>query len=187
MRRLQTWGRSVLDNFRDVAHPKELTFTELCVDTLLIVVSAFVAYMGWVGLPNEAAGAEWLVTISLALYVLWSAPLVLLYRRRWKSIGFAILVTALAVGIWIPSPRKAFVNDLLSVRPGMTVEQVMGKMAKYRGGDKFDLYVAPNEVPANATGHWYVGWNNDDGRYDADLGDIEFENGRVVNVEFLPD
>jgi hypothetical protein len=88
--------------------------------------------------------------------------------------------------------RKQFVWDLYSVRQGMSVDEVEAVMGEYiKGmGTKFGESSASHPTSdkrAAATGTMTYRWNDSDACCDADWGQVTFQQGRVVKVEFLSD
>jgi hypothetical protein len=79
------------------------------------------------------------------------------------------------------------------VRPGMTVDEVEAVMGGYIkgmgqkwGGAGNSAYPEGAERD-RATGIMTYRWNDSNPAYNADWGQVTFEHGRVVKVEFLPD
>jgi hypothetical protein len=120
---------------------------------------------------------------------------------RWVA---ALSCAAFAGTILLPfvswHPRKRFARDLHSLRGGMKadeVEQVMGRWIRGPGakwsvpGVPAASVVRPGGdaggagVVGGADGAVIYRW--DDADYDSDWGRVEFADGRVVRVEFLPD
>jgi hypothetical protein len=130
-----------------------------------------------------------------ALAVVWVC------RRRWMTNTYVATCAVLLVLVFVPwHPRKRFVWDLHSVEPGMTVDEVEGVMGRYMkgAGKKWAVpgvseasVVAPaypaGDERAHATGTMTYRWNDSDGAYDSDWGQVTFADGRVVNVQFLAD
>lgn len=108
------------------------------------------------------------------------------------SLAVSVLVTAVP---W--NGRKLFVYRLYRIHDGMTVdevEDVMSGYAKGRGA-KWNLSGTTYEPPAYptgaarlmASGTMTYRWNEHDGAFDSDWGNVTFASGRVVRVEFVPD
>jgi hypothetical protein len=116
------------------------------------------------------------------------------WRRRWKTRTCAacgLVALALFVAPW--HPRKRFVRDLMSVRPGMVAADVERVMGKYIAGPGRKWFPGvPDETPivserAPTDGTVIYRWNDHDASYDADWGLVTYSNGRVVEVEFSSD
>jgi len=116
------------------------------------------------------------------------------WRRRWKTWTCAacwVLALALFVTPW--HPRKRFVRDLMSVRPGMVAADVERVMGKYIAGPGWKWFPGGlDETPivserAPPDGSVIYRWNDHDDSYDADRGFVTYSNGRVVEVEFSLD
>jgi hypothetical protein len=130
-----------------------------------------------------------------ALAVVWVC------RRRWMTTTYVAACAVVLVLAFVPwHPRKRFVWDLHSVEPGMTVDEVEAVMGRYMkgAGKKWAvpgvseaLVVAPAfpaaDERAHATGTMTYRWDDSDGGYDSDWGQVTFADGRVVEVRFLPD
>src|SRR5260221_10695590 len=96
-----------------------------------IFVGALTAGLGWFYLADTwtpAEGVPWFFAVSLLLLLVFTR----VYPRPWKTIlWFAILGTVVAA-MAAPHPRKNFLRDLYSIRPGMTVSQAVQRIGKYR-------------------------------------------------------
>ena len=101
---------------------------------------------------------------------------------------FLIVIFSIRFVDW--NSRKPFLKDLYSIQEGMTPAQVEQIMSDYRIGGGSPFPDGPetelNEQGGIVTGgitylHTDEGWGN------SDWGVVIFENGRVVQVEFLPD
>jgi hypothetical protein len=161
------------------------------------------------------AFAFWLaLSAFLILDIVFSASLysqfVVIYAAFWVLIGalllhgsprrerllvlglFVVVVSSIYFVDW--NSRKPFLRDLYRVQEGMTVEQVDQIMGHYMGGTGWparplgladeastaamDELTLPGRLVYR---HTNEGWGN------SDWGEITFENGRVVEVRFLPD
>lgn len=185
---------------------------------MLVLATCAVAWTVAIDLLAAASGQH-LLGWGLAL-----GPAVLLMLFTWLPFGpaarrprgmtaLALLAAVLVVAVpW--NQRKRFVHDVLSIRPGMTVDEVEHAMASYRKGSgaKWQVPAAdelqttdatPAEAMAAArtdhardldelrrrpyfTGTTIYRWSTD-AEYDSDWGLVEFVAGRVVKVQFLPD
>jgi hypothetical protein len=131
------------------------------------------------------------VVACLGVLSLPALGFVVVSRRRWMLVA-SVLAAALVVAM-LASPwhsRKRFIWDLYSVQTGMTVDEVEAIMGRYTkgAGKKWGQSAAAfpeGEERDRATGIMTYRWNDSD--YDSDWGQVKFEQGRVVGVEFLPD
>ena len=118
--------------------------------------------------------------------------LAVIHCRKWKLASFMLGVAVVAAFYILPwHPRKQFAWDLYSIKSGMNVDEANHKMSKYisgRGGkwpgSDGGLDIVDRE---SWTGTLTFRWNDTDWQYDSDWGQVRFENGKVVSVEFLPD
>jgi hypothetical protein len=130
------------------------------------------------------------VALVLGYCALPAAIGLLAFRTPWAGRG--LLVTAAVVGVLVFTPwhpRKRFVDDLFSIRIGMTVAEVERVMGAYeRRVDSASPYTFPDR-PYRGPADRQIGfaWNSTDGAYDADVGEVTFFDGRVVHVEFQAD
>jgi hypothetical protein len=156
------------------------------------------------------AFAFWLaLSIFLILDILGSASLyfrfVAIYTAFWVLVGALLLYgrpvreILLILGLFVMvafsvrfidwNSRKPFLRDFYSIKEGMTpaqVEQIMGDYMKGGGAPLGSPKTEINEQGEIATGtltyrHTDEGWG------DSDWGVVTFEDGRVVQTEFLPD
>jgi hypothetical protein len=130
------------------------------------------------------------VAIYTAFWVL--VGMLLLYGRPMREIllilGLFVMV-AFSVRFIDWNSRKPFLKDLYSIKEEMTpaqVEQIMGDYMKGDGAPLGSPKTELNEQGEIVTGtvtyrHTNEGWGN------SDWGVVTFENGRVVQTEFLPD
>ena len=100
---------------------------------------------------------------------------------------FLLVVFSVRFVDW--NSRKPFLRDLYSIKEGMTPAQVERIMGAYIEGGGRPLDSPANEV--DERGEMVTGTvtyrHTDEGWGDSDWGVVTFENGRVVDVEFLPD
>ena len=130
------------------------------------------------------------VAIYTAFWVLVGA--LLLYGRPMREIllilGLFVMVT-FSVRFVDWNSRKPFLKDLYRIREGMTPAQVEQIMSDYMKGDGAPLGSPKTEI--NERGEIVTGTltyrHTDGGWGDSDWGVVTFENGRVVQTEFLPD
>jgi hypothetical protein len=154
--------------------------------------------------------AFWIaLSVFLILDILGSASLyfrfVAIYTAFWVLVGALLLYgrpmreILLILGLFVMVPfsirfidwnsRKPFLRDFYRIREGMTpaqVEQIMGDYMKGGGAPLGSPKTESNERGEIVTGtltyrHTDEGWG------DSDWGVVTFENGRVVQTEFLPD
>lgn len=155
----------------------------------LNITGFLVCLAGWIGysvaldLLNAETARGWTFAIPLVVNGILCLPALYFWRRAGKR-GLGTLFGAAMIGLLILSatswhPRKVFVRDLESLAPGMSVAQVKAKMVGYRT----DTPVSSNLQNGTAT---YL-WDAPHGNYNADLGRVEFANGRVIRTTFLPD
>ena len=102
-------------------------------------------------------------------------------RRR--MVGWAMAIAALLVLQIVPwTTRKPFLRQLHQVEVGMTRGEVLAIMAGYRQGTGWHLQGQELQLDAAL-----VFRHSDDGRFNSDWGVVQFDEGRVSTVEFLPD
>jgi len=163
---------------------------------LIFALAGFVAFAAVLDVfaPQSHGRGLWIKAAFLGVAALPAVALALGGRRRWMFGLLGVAAAAVAALVSTPwHPRKAFVHDLESVRPGMTVEQVEQRMGRYMKGvgTKWGEQAVPaypeGEARKHATFTMYYRWNATDGAYDSDWGRVDFEAGRVKDVEFLPD
>lgn len=182
--------------------------------------AAFVA----VALFFDVFGAGRMPLLTLGIAAVFGLPALTgaaLSRRRWAKIACAVAWIAVIVLVLTPwHPRKRFVRDLDSVRPGMTVDEVEAILGKYVKGSGWAVPAGPpppvrgpddpvdedaarraseaqaayespaypaGDARAHATGTMTYRWCTTGAAFNADWGQVTFEDGRVVQVEFLPD
>jgi hypothetical protein len=160
---------------------------------LALDVDLFVAANGRPLARVVQFGFTFALTIPALLAAFWRD------RRKWKFAAYVAALAALVTLIFMPwHPRKRFVRDLYSLDGGMTVDEVEAVMSGYMKGagkkwvvpDVSEASVVAPAYPAgderaHATGTMTYRW--DDSDYDSDWGQVTFADGRVVNVQFLPD
>jgi len=106
-------------------------------------------------------------------------------RRNGLTLSLSLMLIIVAMP-W--NSRKAFVRDLYSVRPGMTVRQVEAIMGRYN-----EYCIQPNTILSPDGELALVDPNiasyrhSEEPAFNGDIGVVHFQNGRVVRVEFLPD
>jgi len=125
------------------------------------------------------------VAIYTAFWVLVGA--LLLYGRPVREnlliLGlFVMVVFSVRLMDW--NSRKPFLRDFYSIKEGMTAAQVEQIMGGYMKGGGRPIWINPQGEIVTGTStyrHTNEGWGN------SDWGVVTFENGRVVQTEFLPD
>jgi hypothetical protein len=114
-------------------------------------------------------------------------------RERLLILGlFIVVLVSMSFVDW--NSRKPFLRDLYRVEQGMTVEQVEQLMADYTIGTGWPACplglvatepasetLRPSQPDRLVYRHTDEGWGN------SDWGEVRFENGRVVEIHFLPD
>ncbi len=105
------------------------------------------------------------------------------HRGRFASlIAVNAMILALLLVPW--TTRKPFLHHLYSIKPGMSVAEVRKIMSRYMVDTKFANYSDSEQKNLNAT-HYFR--HSDDPMFNADFGMVTFQEGKVINVEFLPD
>jgi hypothetical protein len=130
------------------------------------------------------------VAIYAAFWVLVGA--LLLHGRPTREkvlvlVPFVVVLFSVRFIDW--NSRKPFLRDLHSIREGMTpiqVEQIMGRYMRSGG-----RALASPETEVDDGGQILTGTvtyrHTDEGWGDSDWGVVTFQDGRVVETEFLPD
>ncbi|MGD9049488.1 MAG: Clr5 domain-containing protein, partial [Anaerolineae bacterium] len=135
------------------------------------------------------------VAIYAAFCVLVGLLLLVGSPKREKLLILGLLVVVLFSLRFVDwNSRKPFLKDLYRVQEGMSLEQVEEIMGEYMGGaccPAEPLGPTGGEGAAQTEGmaqpdrlvyrHTDEGWGN------SDWGEIHLENGRVVEIQFLPD
>lgn len=135
------------------------------------------------------------LSIYTAFCLLISALLLVGSPRRVKLLILGLLVVVLfSIRLVDWNSRKPFLKDLYRIKEGMTVEQVEQIMGGYMGGicepthspDPSDGQQAI-ETAALAEPDRAVYRHTDEGWGNSDWGEVTFEEGRVAEIQFLPD
>ena len=187
----------------------------------IVVAVLAVASLAWALAVDMIAGGAGQHLVGWTLAV---GPVVLVCLATWLPFGpvarrprvlaaLAVLLAVLLVAVpW--NPRKRFVYTVLSLQPGMTVDEVETVMAGYpKGpGQKWQLPAADDRWESSGrtadaadpdpgyrepgfgkpgqrayfTGPMVYRWSTA-AAYDSDFGLVEFYAGKVVGVQFLPD
>jgi hypothetical protein len=135
------------------------------------------------------------VAIYAAFWVLIGALLLVGSPRREKLLILGLLVVVLFSVRFVDwNSRKPFLKDLYRVEEDMTVAQVEQIMGDYMVGTGWPARPLglPGEDSAAVTEELaapdrLVYRHTDEGWGDSDWGEIRFEEGRVVEIRFLPD
>lgn len=152
---------------------------------LAVVAGVFLAYLALV----EVVAFE---LVPAFLYAptafLISGPLWPEGPNRWRSVRlrWLIAVNALVLSLYLVpwSTRKPFLRHFDSIRPGMTVAEVDRVMAGYW---RYASLTSPGPGQgAGPSGHITFRHSNH-ALLNMDLGGVTFQDGRVVDVDFLPD
>ncbi len=132
------------------------------------------------------------VVIYIAFWVLVGAllstgrPL----RDRLLSLGLFVLVL-FSVRLVDWNSQKSFLKDFYSLKEGMTPAQVDQAMSGYMKAYAEDAPQSGIQYEFDEQGEIVTGQvtyrHTDEGWGDSDWGVVTFENGRVVQLEFLPD
>jgi hypothetical protein len=129
-----------------------------------------------------------LVWIPIAVGCLISSVLA---PARWKVVAaFHVACVGLAAMLIPWHPRQVFVRNLESLT-GKSVAEVRAIMRPYMANEPTqlsgDLYVPEELRPSRPTLLLSYRWNDTDGAFDADVGEVFFRDGRVVGTRFDAD
>lgn len=148
---------------------------------------------GWIYFWGLLSGGMWPAPLLFVFLILVPFPFVaisvallkgaqLMRRAHWVTLTlFAIAVIPLYKQPW--NPRNVFISKLTSLTPGMTEQEVRRRMEGYLGGTKSKL----DNSEFGATHCMYYRWNDEDGRFNADVGFVYLNGDRVVSTDFSPD
>jgi hypothetical protein len=163
---------------------------------VLAFASRYAFFFGWIGcavllllslfeiftvFPVEG----WLYAQAAILFAgaLLPAQVGVRAPNRLKLLGLVYcLIAALYFIPW--SSQKYFLRRLYSIQPGMTEEDARKRMAGYMQGQ---IGSPPGTVQSELIGNALFFRHSNDGAYNADVGVVEFKDGKVVKVEFHPD
>lgn len=153
----------------------------IVVATIIDFLSAWIPFV-WIT-PLKYVVYTTLVTALLSRFVLARREL----RRIVALIVFIVAMVILYNIQW--NTRKPFLMDLSRVRIGMTAEEVDGVMSKYIKGSGIPPVgnFASDENGQLKLKDSIVYRHSNDGAFNADWGVVKFKDGKVVDVEFLPD
>jgi hypothetical protein len=164
-------------------------------DVLLAIPLGFA--LGLYLILDLALSVSIYVQITVLYILLWALVLPLFLadaptHRKFLIVGsLAIALVSMRAIHW--NSRKPFLKDLYRIRDGMSAAQVQQIMDGYMTGGgipldspgpRLDGRLAEQNAPAVGTisyRHTNEGWG------DSDWGIVTFEDGRVVEVRFLPD
>lgn len=161
-----------------------------------LLVATGLSGLGWAWLLGDfAVGAPALalalVAAGVPIFILWAALNVL---RLHGSAGvihlsFVALATiATMIVAYQPwNPRAQFVRTLYSIQPGMTQQDVEGKMVGFIGGEVVENVREWDERRKGTTHTMKYRWDHGGGYNNADLGTVYLRDGRVVARDFTPD
>ena len=158
------------------------------VTVVAIVIATFVDFCcAWVP-------ALWITPLLYVLYTMCVAAGLLFFLFQKREVRRVLLLVAFIVAMLILykiqwTTRKPFLLDLSHVRIGMTAQEVDRVMGGYIKGSG----IAPvGSFGSDENGQLKLSdstlyRHSYDGAFNADWGLVRFKDGRVTNVEFLPD
>jgi hypothetical protein len=166
---------------------------------LAAVVSAFAEILLALPLP------VWFYGLSGLLVIL---PVVIRPSHLSAFVAVALIGFLIAFHLVPWTSRKPFLHQLNKVRPGMTEAEVRVIMTGYKEGTGWPAapwqppgFKGTLEAPGSSNTFRTVTDTNsrialidslvfrhsDDGRFNSDWGVVEFKDGRVIRVQFMPD
>ena len=128
-------------------------------------------------------------TTVLLTRILWStfAP----PGRAWHVVSACTFLSVVCIYSVAWNSRKPFLQDLFSVRAGMTASEVHGVMKGYIRGTRWSTppygRYAQDNLGQLAVPKAVVYRHSTLAAYNADWGIVTFSSGRVVRVEFSAD
>ena len=186
---------------------KDTTFKSLLVISVIaIAIATFIDFV-----------CAWVLPISLRwpFYVCYSGFWLLLMLsdlanrfNNYKLLVVLAFLSAMVAIYFIPwSTRKPFLRHLYSIKPGMTVSEVESIMSGYMKGSGLPWPPIWDDEPksfsstSSTTTQGVIKGedgeieipgsiiyrHSDEGSFNADWGQVNFKDGRVESVEFLPD
>lgn len=131
------------------------------------------------------------VEIALfAWFVLLPSAAAVFAVTRWSPSPFSdwwavFLLTAIVAVCFVPwHPRQMFVWRLETIRSGASESEAREQMRGYLGA----LKTPPQTLRGGGILETIsYRWNDTDGRYNSDIGEVILLNGRVVETRFDPD
>jgi hypothetical protein len=181
-----TWLRIPADRtdvYGDDARPDERSTLRFGLFLLLLWMALSILFI------FDLAGSASLYPLFVAVYAgFWIlVGALLLYDRPLREkililVLFLILLVSLRFVNW--NSRKPFLRDLYRIDVGMTYPQVERIMSGYERSFATDVPVDEQGQPVTgrvAYTHTDAAWG------DSDVGLLTFENGRVAEIDFLPD
>lgn len=164
---------------------KPRLFSDMIVVTLLaFLVAIYIDFLG---------SYPFACTFTPAIYAVYGVVVLLLLRKYLygkfepKRIAVILLFSFAMVALYYAptTSRKPFLRDLNRVHVDMTVPEVEAIMGKYIKG--YDVEAAEFYIP-DEDGNIRAGYrHSDSSTFDADIGVVNFKDGKVVSIEFLPD
>ncbi len=145
-----------------------------------VVISLSIILLVFFGLIEIGMGEPVTAGIYLPLAIVFSGaiglkrPIVEHPKRLAALVAVNAVILALFLVPW--TTRKPFLRHLYSIKPGMSVDEVRKIMA----GVVEETYEEPG-------GSLAFRHSIHDARFDADMGVVTFQSGKVVDVRFLPD
>ncbi|MCX6345641.1 MAG: hypothetical protein NT018_11315 [Armatimonadetes bacterium] len=168
---------------------KTTVMKALCI-LALIGSSGFIWWVsfGWGGGLGWPFFAGYTAICSLFLI-----PLALAGFKRKGWLVFSIFILSVVILGAVPwTPREHFLQYFNRIKPGMTASQVDSLMEHhylekhiYKITKDYNKDYLPENVKNADQAASYR--HSDDGAYNADIGEIYYRNGRVLNTRFLPD
>jgi hypothetical protein len=122
----------------------------------------------------------WLYSCIAAVCAVFPLLFVRKQSRTARAAALAIYLLAVAYA-WVDAghTRRPFLNDLFSIKPGMSVADVRSRMGKWT------VIPVTGEIRGGGGALHYR--HCDSSAYGADIGSVTFSHGRVTKVEFSPD
>jgi hypothetical protein len=151
--------------------------------TVLLPLLAVIAVIGYC--LGGTAYIDYRMTLwqyACAAAVCAAFPLLLVRKHSRAAKIVALVIYLLAASYaWVDvgHTRRPFLNDLFSVKPGMSIAEARSRMSKWTA------IPVTGEIRAGSGELSYR--HCDCSAYGADIGSITFSHGRVVNVGFSPD
>ena len=160
-------------------------FSDMIVVTLLaFLIAVYIDFLGSYLLALTFTPAIYAVYGVLVLFILRK----FLYRKfEPKRIAVVLFFSFAMVALYYAptTSRKPFLRDLNRVHLSMTVPEVEAIMGKYIKGYDVDVaeFFTPDEDGNISLAYRPCSWV----LFDADIGVVNFKDGKVESIEFLPD
>jgi len=147
----------------------------LLIAAFIVLNLAAVCFCIFWDLIASGIGVRWVLLIAPAICVPPLICMARLIRERWTMGLLATVGLVVAAVFLIPwNERKQFIMDLHSLSPGTSIAQVEEVMKDY--------------MSAGVVEEGYISFRwSDEGAYNADIGVVRFDDGRVTSVRFHPD